>query len=196
MEDVFYNLHGTHAYDLETLVKENLIPDTEKNESGALVYCPNGGEFIWTAVPGSADRKILVCTYHGSTEVLTPFGNDFTSISKGLIDAIQKNFALKGKYGRNWGDFAYTDIGLNPKDWGWSKSVNHLRYVAGGSNVSIRPEDGYTISVVSATDPKNIKYLTAKLQWNITYDDLTKKWYYHRILPENEVNISTLKVYK
>lgn len=133
---------------------------------------------------------------HDSTQFLTPFGNDFIPISTGLIDAIQKNFALKSKYGRNWGDYAYTDIGLNPSDWGWSKSVNHIRYVAGGSSISIRPEDGYTISVVSAVDHKSIKDLNAKLQWNIIYDDLTKKWYYHTISPENEIDINTIKVYK
>lgn len=157
--------------------------------------CPSGGEITWEKQASGA--LVLFCSVHDQTQVmLSPFGNDFAHISKGFIETIQAKYAKDGKYGRNWGDFAYTDLGLSPGDWGRSKPIEHITYTAGGAQVSIRPEDGYKISLVSAVDPTKTWVMTASLNWNITYDDRTKKWYYHTIDPANEVDISTIKVYK
>jgi len=166
----------------------NIIP-------GDYEPCPSGGEITWEKQASGV--IVLFCSVHDEVQVLlSPYGNDFVHISKGLIETIQAKYAKDGKYGRNWGDFAYTDLGLNPDDWGRSKPIEHITYTAGGAQVNIRPEDGYKISLVSAVDPTKTWVMTASLNWNITYDDKTKKWYYHTIDPANVVDISTMKVYK
>jgi prepilin-type N-terminal cleavage/methylation domain-containing protein len=157
--------------------------------------CPSGGEITWQMQESGA--LILFCSEHDEIQaLLTPFGNDFAHISTGFIETIQAYYAKNGKYGRNWGEYAYTDLGLNPSDWGRTKPIEHITYTAGGAQVSIRPEEGYKISLVSAVDPNKTWVMTASLNWNITYDDKTKKWYYHTIDPANVVDISTMKVYK
>ena len=71
---------------------------------------------------------------------LSPLGDDFPDISTAMIKLIVDRVAAKGSYGRTWGDYAYTDLGLNPSDW--KNPIQHTCYMPGGANLSIRPEDG------------------------------------------------------
>ncbi len=121
---------------------------------------------------------------------LTPLGNNFTEISSGMIALIQKRYEEKDRYGRTWGDFTYTDIGLDPADW--KEPVLHIYFKPGGSNLSIRPEDGYSFTVTDVNGNKKI--MKASYNWNLVYSDIDKKWYYHSIAEENEIDITTLEI--
>lgn len=157
--------------------------------------CPDGGEITWEVL--DSGPVILFCATHDETQtLLSPFGNDFAHISKGLIETISDYYAANGTYGRTWLPYSYTDYGLDPSDWGATNPIDHISYTAGGAQMNIRPEVGYKISLVSAVSPYETRVMTETLKWNIIYDDRTKKWYYHKILPENEVDISTMKVYQ
>jgi Flp pilus assembly pilin Flp len=123
---------------------------------------------------------------------LTPLGDNFAEISVSMIDKIIAKYQSSGKYGRNWGDFAYTDLGLDPNDW--KNPVEHIYYKPGGANLSIRPEDGWSFNVTGTDGSK--KVMKASYNWNLTYNDANKKWYYHTIAPENEIDINTLTTVK
>jgi Flp pilus assembly pilin Flp len=123
---------------------------------------------------------------------LSPLGNNFAEISTSMIDKIIQKYFISGKYGRTWGEYAYTDLGLNPEDW--ENPIEHIYYKPGGANLSIRPEDGYSF-IVNGTDGSE-KVLKASYSWNLTYNDTNKKWYYHKISPENEIDINTLVTVK
>ncbi len=123
---------------------------------------------------------------------VTPPGDNFTEISMNMIEKIIEKFKSSGKYGRTWGEYAFTDLGLNPDDW--KDPVDHIYYKPGGANLSISPEDGWSF-VVNGTDGSK-KVLNASYNWNLTYNDANKKWYYHKISPENEIDINTLVTVK
>jgi prepilin-type N-terminal cleavage/methylation domain len=123
---------------------------------------------------------------------LSPLGSAFSEISSNMIPLFAKRLTAKGSYGRNWGDYAYTDLGLTPTDW--KNPVAHVYYKPGGSNLSIRPEDGYSFTMY---DKQGVmRLLKASYEWNLIYNDLDKTWYYHSIAAGNEIDISTLEVVK
>ncbi|NTX00048.1 MAG: hypothetical protein HGB35_09030 [Geobacteraceae bacterium] len=62
----------------------------------------------------------------------------FSETSAYIIEKIQENYEKTGKYGRNWGPYAYTDIGLSENEL--ADPIDHIVYSPGGSNLTIRPE--------------------------------------------------------
>ena len=121
---------------------------------------------------------------------LSPLGSSFEEISTGMIELILKRLNSTGKYGRNWGEYSYTDIGLDPNDW--KEPIQHIYFKPGGSNLRIRPEDGYMVVVEDVFGVQRKLYTTYK--WDLVYSDLDKKWYYHSISKENEIDIDSLQV--
>jgi Flp pilus assembly pilin Flp len=122
----------------------------------------------------------------------TPLGTNFTEISKNMIEKIIEKFQSSGKYGRTFGDYTFTDLGLDPNDW--KDPIEHIYYKPGGANLSISPEEGWSF-VVNGTDGSK-KVLKSSYNWNLTYNDANKQWYYHKISPENQIDITTLTTVK
>jgi hypothetical protein len=106
-----------------------------------------------------------------------------------MITIMQKKEADTGSYGRTWGDYRYTDLGLDPADW--SKPINHIYYRPSGEDLLITPEQGYTIVVNDLNG--NEKNLHSSLNWNLVYSEKDGQWYYHSIKEENKIDISALK---
>lgn len=64
--------------------------------------------------------------HSGDREVekkMTPLGNTFTDISEGMIGLIQAYYDKYGRYPRSFGDYIFTDIGLNPDSTGSASSL-------------------------------------------------------------------------
>ncbi|NCB41863.1 MAG: prepilin-type N-terminal cleavage/methylation domain-containing protein [Clostridia bacterium] len=121
---------------------------------------------------------------------LSPLGSTFSEISTAMIDRILQKYADDGNYGRTWGDYRYTDIGLDPQDW--NEPILHIIYTPSGSTVRIKPEDGYRFIVedyVGAT-----RVLTSSSNWNLLYDVKTETWYYHSISASNVIDINSLEI--
>jgi len=157
--------------------------------------CPSGGVYAWlVSDPTDPNYPRIGCSLHyGQTPAtLTSLGSTFTEITKAMISLIDNFYQQKNRYPRSWGDYVFTDIGLNPAEW--NQPVNGIYYSPGGTKVTIRPADGYTLTMNSLQGVSLI--LTPKLQWNLIYDILTRQWYYHTITPQNAVDIKTLQVIK
>jgi len=176
-EDVFDGIN-TDEQRLNTLINEGYISSNTEPQN-------NENEFIWLV-----DNQIWVLSSDDEIIPLTPLGSTFGEISLEMIDLLNQRVQNYGNYGRTWGDFAYTDLGLNPADW--INPVNHVYYKPGGSKIAIRPEEGYNFYV------KNINgtqlTLTNRSNWNLVYSNLDQKWYYHSISANNEIDISTLQI--
>jgi len=176
-DDIFEGLN-TDAQRMEFLTDEGYIsPEIEPQN--------NENEFVWLV-----DEQIWVISSDNTIIPLSPLGNTFEEISLEMIELLSLRLETYGNYGRTWGDFAYTDLGLDPADW--INPVNHVYYKPGGSKIAIRPEEGYSFYV------KNINgtslTLTYNLNWNLVYSNLDQKWYYHSISANNEIDISTLQI--
>ena len=121
---------------------------------------------------------------------LSPLGNSFVDISSAMINLINQRNIDKGSYGRTWGDFRFTDIGLDPKDW--ENPISHVYYKPAGSLLRISPEEGYKFVVKDLNG--NTKELSYSLKWDLIYDVKNGKWYYHSISDVNIVDINTLTI--
>ena len=144
-----------------------------------------GTRFVWLIEPQ------LWAIYDGATMIpLSPLGSSFDEIAPAIIRLINQRLVDNGGYGRSWGDFAYTDINLDPKDW--QSPVSHIYFKPVGSQLRIRPEEGYNFVVNDANG--NVKTLSYSLNWDLVYNDLDKKWYYHSITPTNVIDITTLEI--
>jgi prepilin-type N-terminal cleavage/methylation domain-containing protein len=121
---------------------------------------------------------------------LSPLGSTFAEISKELIDIIVKKYIENDKYGRTWDDYRYTDLGLDPKDW--KNPILHMIYKPKGEELLISPEKGYKFKVTNKTGEEKTVYDT----YNLIYNTIEGKWYYHSFKPENEVDIDTLEIKK
>ena len=138
----------------------------------------------------SVEGQVWQLFVAGEVVALTALGSTFTEISSAIIDLELELKASTGSFGRSWGDYAYTDIGLNSGDW--TSAVDHIIYKPGGSRLMITPETGYTFLVEDLSGTE--KELPASYNWNLVYDCIGGIWYYHSIAVGNEINIDTLQV--
>ncbi len=127
-----------------------------------------------------------------ASEKKTPLGDGFGEITIGMVDLIKQYYEKNKRYPRSWGDYAYTDIGLDPEFW--KKPVDNIIYTPAGSRVKVTPEKGYSLVVVDLKG--NEKVLTSKSNWSLWYDIKTGKWYYKTVSKGNEVDVSKLRVVK
>lgn len=175
--DVFAGI-GSDAGCIQVLIDAKLLSETPvpKEEDAAFKW--DAGSQLWRLYVG------------GEAAPLTALGSTFTEISSAMIQLEADRKTQTGSYGRSWGDYAYTDLGLVPSDW--QMPVGHILYKPGGSRVMVAPETGYTFIVQSLSGTE--KKLPASYNWNLVYDCASSIWYYHRIESGNEVDIETLQV--
>lgn len=134
------------------------------------------------------DSSLTAGSTPASEETL-PEINKFTVLAD-MQQRILDYYQLHGKWPRSWGEYAYTDIGLDPADW--TDPVDGIYWGPHGSNIGLanRPNDNIQIYV----NDLNGKTLHLFDTWNIWCMASNTKCYYHTIAPENEVDISTLVV--
>ena len=123
---------------------------------------------------------------------LTSLGPDFEEITGSMILLVQNFYDENGRYPRSWGDYVYTDIGLDPDEW--EKAYDGIIYSPGGNRIKITPEDGYTFYVNGIGGDE--KVLKSSYNWSLWYSVEYGKWYYHSIEDDNEIDITTLRVEK
>ena len=97
--------------------------------------------------------------------------------------------AQNGRWPRSWGDYAFTDIGLNPNDW--DETVEGIRWNPHGSDVGLANRIGDNIQIYVNDMHGNTLHLVDG--WNI-WCTTGGKCYFHHIAPETEVDINTLVV--
>jgi len=173
-DDVFEGL-GSDDQRIALLVDNNYLSATplpQQEDAG----------FMW-----NVDGQIWRLNVSDTVVPLSPLGSDFTEISSGFIDLITSK-GQEGGYGRTWGDYKFTDIGLDPDDW--QDPVNHMLYKPSGQKLMVTPEDGYEFKVELESGESK----TVWKGYNIIYDVEDKNWYYHFISLDNIIDIDTLRV--
>jgi Flp pilus assembly pilin Flp len=120
---------------------------------------------------------------------LTPLGSTFTEISNGMINLVMDYYRKHNRWPRSWGDFAFTDLGLDPKDW--QNGYNGIIYKPVGNRVTIRPAAGYTF-VVRDINGNQIT-LPSSRNWSLVYNMQTGTWH-HKNFDGPRLDISSLQV--
>ena len=120
----------------------------------------------------------------------TPLGSTFSEVTGNMIALTQSFFDANGRWPRSFGDYRYTDLGLNPADWS-GVVYDGLIYGTGGSRVSIRPGAGWTITAMGLDGVNRV--LKSSTGWDLWYDMATSQWYFHDITPSQAIDISTMQ---
>ncbi len=153
--------------------------------SGYVLPQSNDGNFIW-------DDSLLSWLLVVDDQIvpLSPYGNTYQEITPKIIDDIQDYYNEMGRYGRTWGDYRYTDIGLDPNDW--NEPILHVYYTPSGSSLFLKPESGYQFLVLN--EENDLFVLKSSHNWNLIYSDIDGFWYFHEIDEAKRVDISTLTI--
>jgi Flp pilus assembly pilin Flp len=106
-----------------------------------------------------------------------------------FLGRIQQFYDENGRYPRSWGDYRFTDIGLDPADW--ADTVDGVLWNPNGDKVGLGNKIGDDIQVyVTDTDGNRLHLYDG---WNIwCVGDGT--CYYHTVAPGNEVDLSTIEI--
>lgn len=162
--------------------------------------CAYGGEYVLIPVDETHNYQRVGCSLHywpgeeaeNPLTSLTSLGSTFEEISASMISLVQKFYDENGRYPRSWGDYVYTDIGLDPDEW--SEAFNGIMYSPSGDSIKVTPAEGY-IFYVTGSDGEE-KVLKSSNNWSLWYSMEDQEWYYHKIKDKNEIDISTLRVEK
>lgn len=125
----------------------------------------------------------------GESSPATPLGSTFSEISNAMINRILDYYRKYNRWPRSWGDFAFTDLGLDPKYW--KNGYEGIIYKPVGNRLAIAPDEGYTF-IVRDINGKEIT-LPSSRNWSLVYNMQTGTWHHHNINGP-QLDISTLKV--
>lgn len=120
-------------------------------------------------------------------------GTAFPSVSNNLIERLEKYQKQNGQYAASEGARRFEDIGLDPVFWE-GRNFNGIVYDPKGETLEVRPAEEYTFFVNQTSGETRI--LSYNLRWSLIYNLKDKKWYFGQIMPEETVNIKTLRVKK
>jgi prepilin-type N-terminal cleavage/methylation domain-containing protein len=137
-----------------------------------------------------AENQVWGISVDGELIPLTPLGNTVGDISISIIESINTRYEKTGSYGRSWGDYRYTDIGLDPEYW--TNPYDHAYYKPAGHLLRISPESGYVFSVMTLSG--DTRELRSSYNWDLIFDAMTQTWYYHSVESSNAVDIDTLEI--
>jgi hypothetical protein len=146
----------------------------------ALSALGNDTSGVLGAVTSALDLEVFM---------LTSLGNSFGEISEGMIELMRQFYEEHGYWPRSWGDYVYTDLGLDPDEW--QQAHDGIIYRPAGDRLMIEPADGYTFYVTDVEG--NRRELSHRLNWNLVYDMQSGTWHYHS-QDGAQLDISTLEV--
>ena len=156
--------------------------------------CPYGGEYVLIPADENHDYPTVGCSLHYWTEeeeeALTSLGSTFEEISSSMITLVQDFYDENGRYPRSWGNYVYTDIGLDPDEW--DNGFNGIIYSPSGNRIKVTPAEGYVFYVTDSKGKE--KVLKPETNWSLWYSMEDEAWYYRKIKDKNEIDISTLRV--
>ena len=127
------------------------------------------------------------------TRVANNFGVDTSSsvekITGDFLERIQAFYDERGYYPRSWGDYRFTDLGLNPAEWG--NLVEGILWNPNGDKIGLANQIGDDVQIYVEDLDGNQMHLYDG--YNI-WCTLDSRCYYHSVAPENEIDIGTLKI--
>ncbi len=114
----------------------------------------------------------------------------FVGIKDDFLSRIKDFYAAHGRWPRSWGDYRFTDLGLDPDDW--DEPIEGIYWNPHGSDVGLANRSGDNLQIYVKDLNGNTLHLYDG--WNIWCSAIDDQCYYHTIAPGNEVDISTLTV--
>jgi Flp pilus assembly pilin Flp len=170
-------------------MKKNRL--TTENGQGLLEY---GLILILVAVVTTAGLSLFGVSLQNAYQRLPFFQqeeeNPILDLKDDFLVRIQDYYDQNNRWPRSWGDYRYTDLGLDPDDW--DEPVEGIYWSPHGADVGLanRPGDEYQV-YVNDLDGNQLHLYDG---WNIWCVASNQICYYHSVAPENEVDINSLEV--
>ena len=127
------------------------------------------------------------------TKFLESSRRSFYEKSTYLIKKLEDYYYLNKKYASSIVFECYRVIGLDAHLW-TDTSFEGLIYDPKGDTLEVRPAKGFTIFV--ADKKGSVRILSYNLRWSLIYNLRDENWYFHRIAPEQLIDISTFRIKK
>lgn len=149
------------------------------------------------ALVGLIAIAVLVLTGTNLSDLFKRAGDSLQGVESSTVQTtiddfltrIQEYYDENGRYPRSWGDYRFTDIGLDPADW--ADIVDGVLWNPNGSRLGIGNKIGDDTQLyVTDLDGNRLHLYDG---WNI-WCTVGGGCYYHTIAPGNEVDISTLEI--
>lgn len=117
-------------------------------------------------------------------------GSSIVGIMQDFRTRIEDFRARTGRWPRSWGDYRFTDLGMDPAEW--ASPVEGIQWNPNGNKVGLANVPGDNRQVYVNTPGGD----TLKLYdgWSVWCEAGSTACYYHTVAPGNEVDISTLVV--
>jgi len=151
---------------------------------GSYAYVSTGEQYVLTGWMSNGSFQV-------PSQATSPLAG-FSGQTSFLIQTLLDYYAKYGKWPRSWEPYNFTDLGLDPATY--AAAMDGITYSAGGSKVTARPTAGYVMTATGLNGQTFV--MTSNLNWNFVYDATSGKWFYHKIDPANEVDISTMQITK
>ncbi len=167
---------------------------SHQNESGQAVieYSLLLGAILVMFIGLSSLAPLFTGRFNTLAQALKPVAavsNHETPVEKianDFLKRIQAFYDKNGRYPRTWGDYRFTDLGLNPQDW--KGLVEGISWNPHGNEIGLANKPGDNIQVYVKDLKGNLLHLYDG--WNIWCRG--GKYYFHTVAPGNEVDIRTL----
>jgi len=114
----------------------------------------------------------------------------FLEILDDFTQRIRDFYEANGRWPRSWGDYVYTDIGLNPDDW--RGPVEGIYWGSNNGRVKLANRSGDEYQIYVNDLQGNQLHLYDG--WSIWCPVYETACYYHNVAPGNEVDITSLTV--
>jgi hypothetical protein len=113
-------------------------------------------------------------------------------IANDFLNRINAYNNRNGRWPRSWGDYRFSDLGLNPQDW--ANAVEGVFWNPNGDKLGLANRAGDNLQIYVKDLKGNRLHLYDG--WNIWCVPGSRACYYHTVAPGNEVNLDTLEIVK
>ena len=117
----------------------------------------------------------------------------FRDISKDIIGRLDAYHKQNERYAGSDGQACFSDIGLKVEEWE-GKARDGIVYAPKGDQLEVFPAKEYTFFVNDVSGVTRI--LSYNIHWRLIYNLRDQQWYFHRIAPEQLIDIESLHVKK
>ena len=141
---------------------------------------------------GGVFSQVIVSTSGASDPVAQPTAANALTLNV-MDDFLRRISAFHdetGHWPRSWGEYKFTDLGLDPAEW--AGAVAGIYWNPNGDKIGLANRAGDDIQVYVVDLNGNTRHLYDN--WNIWCLASNSRCYYHSLAPENEVDINTISI--
>ena len=141
---------------------------------------------------GGVFSQVVAASSSAGEAVAPPVAKNAVTlqIAADFLKRMQDFHEETGHWPRSWGDYKFTDLGLDPAEW--AGAIEGVYWNPNGDKIGLANRAGDDIQIyVNDLDGNRLHLYD---NWNIWCVAGSARCYYHSLAPENEVDIESLSI--